>query len=320
MHDCDVDSDPRRNQQLARSLRGKHVIIAGAGRGIGRATAEFFAHTAISSLSLVALELNEVEETARLCIDINPAVVVRTAAFDVADFPAVQQFVGRTAHEFGHVDVVFMNAGRPPQFLPVHESEPTIWWDTVEISLRGSFNFARAAVPLMRQSSNGGTLIFTSSAGAHVTAGMGSYTIGKLGVSRLAEILHHENKDAGIRAFSLHPGVVHTRFYSDFVEAVEGKIRGDGSSYVSKDVPGDEKSAKTAVSFLKDIPSDTPQMPAGMVVVLASGRLDFLSGRYVDSSKSVAEYLVDKDRILKEDAYRVKLLVGRDELLPEWKD
>ncbi|EXA28442.1 hypothetical protein FOVG_19953 [Fusarium oxysporum f. sp. pisi HDV247] len=318
-HDCEFDSDPRQNKELASLLRDKHVIIAGAGRGIGRATAELFAYTAISSLSIFALELTEVNETARLCSAINPALTVRTAALDVTDFSAVQQFVDRTAHELGRIDVVFMNAGRPPQFLPVHESEPTIWWDTVAISLQGSFNLARAALPLMRQSSNGGTLIFTSSAGAHVTEGMGSYTIGKLGVSRLAEILHHENKHAGIRTFSLHPGVIRTRFYTDFADAAEGKT-GGGSSYVLRDVPGEEESAKAMVSFFKDIPFDTPQMPAGMVVVLASGRLDFLSGRYVDSSKTVAEYIADKDRILDEDANRVKLLVGKDEFLPEWKD
>ncbi|KAJ6076996.1 hypothetical protein N7499_008977 [Penicillium canescens] len=319
-HDCEYESDPRQNKDLANSLIGKNVIIAGAGRGIGRATAEFFARTAASSVSLIALELPEVEETARVCKVINPTLIVRTAAFNVTDFAAVQAFVDGTADDLGGIDVVFMNAGRPPQFLPIHESEPNIWWDTVAVSLQGSFNFARAVVPLMRQSTKGGTLIFTSSAAAHVTAGMGAYTIGKLGTSRLAEILHHENKDAGIKTFSIHPGVVRTRFYTDFAEAVEGNIKDDGSSYVSSRVPGDVKSAKAAVSFLKDVPADTPQMPAGMVLVLASGRLDFMSGRYVDSSKKVEAYLADRERILKEDAYRVKIVIGTDEYLPTWMD
>lgn len=319
-HDCDYDSNPRENKELAGSLRGKHIIIAGAGRGIGRATAEFFAHTAASSLGLMALELDEVEETARLCKAINPTLAVRTAAFDVTDFPAVQTFVDETAQEFGGIDVVFMNAGRPPQFLPLHESDPKVWWDTLAVSLQGSFNFARAAVPLMRQSSSGGTLIFTSSSGAYMTAGMSSYTTAKLGVSRLAEVLHHENRDAGIKTFSIHPGVIKTRFYSDFADAAEGKNKGDGKSYVTTDLPGEKKSAETAVSLLKDIPSDTPQMPAGMVVVLASGKLDFLSGRFVDSTKRVDEYLADRDRIWKEDAYRFKLVIGSDHSLPEWKE
>ncbi|EEU34736.1 uncharacterized protein NECHADRAFT_88886 [Fusarium vanettenii 77-13-4] len=134
-HDCEFDSDPRQNKELANSLRDKHVIIAGAGRGIGRATAELFAYIAISSLSIFALELTEVNEIGRLCSAINLALAVRIAALDITDFSAVQQFVDRIAYEFGRIDVVFMNAGRPPQFLPVHESEPTIWWDTVAISL-----------------------------------------------------------------------------------------------------------------------------------------------------------------------------------------
>ncbi|CAH0024378.1 unnamed protein product [Clonostachys rhizophaga] len=311
-HDCEYDSDPRQNKELARSLKGKHVLIAGAGRGIGRATAEFFAHTDISSLNLVALEIVEVEETARLARIINPSITVKSAAFDVRDFDAVHAFVEGIVHEFGRIDVVFMNAGRPPQWLPLHESEPTIWWDTVTVSLQGSFNFARAAIPFMREASEGGRLIFTSSLGAHLTEGAGSYTIGKLGTTRLAEILHHENKDVGIKTFSIHPGVINTRFYSDFAHAVEGKLASDGSSYVSDKVPGDIKSAKNVVDFFKDKSFDTPQMPAGMVVVLASGRLDFLSGR-------VARYLANKEQILREDIYRVKL-IGINQFLPEWKD
>lgn len=316
-HDCEYASDPRQNKDLAASLQGKHIVIAGAGRGIGRATAEFFAHTAAKSLSLVALELAEVEETAKLCAQINPSLALKTAAFDVTEYAKVEQFIHDVAKELGRIDVVFMNAGRPPQWLPVHESDPSIWWDTVSISLRGSFNFSRAAVPIMRQQ-KGGTLIFTSSAGAHVTSGMGSYGIGKLGTSRLAEILHHENKDHGIKTFSIHPGVIKTRFYTDFEEATQGKIK-DGS-YVSKTLPGEDKSARTAIDFFKDIPFDTVQMPAGMVIVLASGQLDFMSGRYVDCSRRVEGYIADKENIQKGDLARIKLIVQPDKFLPGWSD
>lgn len=60
--DCQYTSDPRQNKTLSALLKGRHVLIAGAGRGIGRATAEFFANTETTALSLMALELAEVEE------------------------------------------------------------------------------------------------------------------------------------------------------------------------------------------------------------------------------------------------------------------
>jgi NAD(P)-dependent dehydrogenase (short-subunit alcohol dehydrogenase family) len=309
LHDCQPATDPRSNKELAGALKGKNIVIAGAGRGIGRATAEFFAHTAAKSLSLMALELEEVDETARICKEINPNLLTKTAAFDVKDYSKTETFINEVDKEFGSVDVVFANAGRPPQWLSTVESDAGVWWDTLAVSLQGGFNFARAALPIMRRE-KGGRIVFTSSAGAHVSNGMGSYALGKLGLVRLAEILHHENKDANIKTFAIHPGAIQTRFFHDFKDAAEGNIK-DGS-YVSKTIPGEEKSANTAVGFFKEVTWDTPQMPAGYVVLLSSGKMDFLSGRYVDCSRKVEAYQEEEQKINKNDLHRVKLVVDSD--------
>lgn len=316
-HDCQFASDPRVNKELASSFRGKHIVIAGAGRGIGRATAEFFAYTAASSLHIVALEKSEVEETAASCRAINSDLVVKTASFDVMDYDATQHFIDQIAKVHGSVDVVFMNAGRPPQFLPIHESDAKLWWETVAVSVQGSFNFSRAALPHMRRKGSG-RIIFTSSAGAHVTSDMASYTIGKLGCTRLAEIVHHENKDCGIRAFSIHPGVINTRFIGDFKDAAEGRHHAGG--YVSNNIANEDKSVENALKFFKDIPFDSPRMPAGMVVALASEQLDFLSGRYVDCSRAVTSYIEQAESIKENDLLRTKLVADKDWFLPPWRD
>jgi len=277
----------------------------------------FFAHTAAKSLSLMALELSEVDETARICKEINPNLLTKTAAFDVRDYEKVQQFIDEVDREFGGVDVLFMNAGRPPQWLGTHESDPQVWWDTVAISLQGSFNFSRAVIPIMRRE-KGGRIIFTASAAAHVSGGMSSYALGKLGMVRLCEILHNENKAYGIKTFAIHPGAIPTRFFTDFRDAAEGHIK-DGS-YVSQTLPGEKQSADTATYFFKDIQWDTPQMPAGLVTVLASGQMDFMSGRYVDASRKIDEYIADKDKITAQDLHRVRLIVDSDWFIPHVDD
>ena len=208
LHDCEYAADPRLNKDSAASLMGKNIVIAGAGRGIGRATAEFLAHTQAKSLSLMAMELEEVDETARGCQSINPQILTKTAGFDVRDYGKVQLFVDEIHRDFGGTDVLFMNAGRPPQWLPTHESDPQVWWDTVAVSIQGAFNFSRAVIPSMRRENKGGRIIFTASAGAHANQGIGSYILGKLGMVRLCEILHNENKDCDIKAFAIHPGAV----------------------------------------------------------------------------------------------------------------
>lgn len=163
------------------------------------------------------------EETAQLCKKINPNLKIKTAGFNVMDYTLVEKFVRETIQEHGQIDVLFVNAGRPPQWLATHESDPGIWWETLAVSLQGAFNFARATLPSMREQ-GGGRIIFTSSNGAHASQGMGGYIVGKLGQVRLAEILHNENKDCGVKAFAYHPGTIQTRFFHDFKDAAKGKI------------------------------------------------------------------------------------------------
>ncbi|CAK7212891.1 hypothetical protein SCUCBS95973_001614 [Sporothrix curviconia] len=316
LHDCYDGTDPRVNKELAAGLEGKNVIVAGAGRGIGRACAEFFSHTPIKSLSLVALEQDEVDATAALCRGIRAGLATKARALDVKDPAAVRAFVEEVARDFGGVDVVLMNAGRPPQWLPTSEGDPDIWWDTVGVSLRGAYNFSRFALPVMQRQAGGGRIIFTASAGAHANRGMGSYITGKLGVVRLAEIIHAENHGINnIKAFAIHPGNIPTRFYHDFKDKVEG--RRQPGSYISATAEGEDKSAQTAVGFLEQGTFDTPYMAAGMVTALAGGRLDFMSGRYVDCSLRVEDLAAQREAITRDDLFRVRLNAGGGKLIPK---
>lgn len=169
------------------------------------------------------------------------------------------------------------------------------------------------ALPVMQRQKSG-RIIFTSSAGAHANQFIGSYIVGKLGMVRLAEIIHAENVDANIKAFAIHPGAIATRFFHDFKNKADGKTA--DLKYISADAEGEEKSARTAVNFFENVTWDTPYLAGGMMTVLASGDLDFMSGRYVDSAVRVEDFVSKKDTILKDDLYRVRLNAGDGELLP----
>ncbi|KAL1891485.1 hypothetical protein Sste5346_007576 [Sporothrix stenoceras] len=267
-HDCYYETDPRQNHELASSLKGKNIVIAGAGRGIGRTCAEFLTHASARSLTLVALELNELEDTAEACRRINKDILIKVAAADVCDAGRAEDILAQVDRDFGGVDVLLMNAGRPPQWLPTAESDPAIWWSTVSVSLQGAFNYSRFALPTM-QRKKGGSIIFTSSVGAHSNFGMASYTIGKLGMDRLCEILHQENfKEHNIKVFAYNPGCVRTRFFTDFVDFLDDKpIEG---SYVVKGIPGERQSAATAKKTLSGATFDTPELAAGLVTALVA--------------------------------------------------
>ncbi|CAK7201921.1 hypothetical protein SEUCBS139899_004637 [Sporothrix eucalyptigena] len=304
-HDCSYETDPRQNPELAGSLKGKNVVIAGAGRGIGRACAEFLTHASARSLTLVALEQNELEDTAEACRRINDKLLLKIAVADVCDAARAEEILAEVDRDFDGVDVLLMNAGRPPQWLPTAESDPTIWWNTVAVSLQGAFNYSRFVLPIM-QRQKGGTIIFTSSVGAHANSGMASYTIGKLGMVRLCEILHQENfKEHNIKVFSYNPGCIRTRFFTDYVDFLDGKPV--GGSYLVKGVSGEQKSAETVKNFFTGVTFDTPQLAAGLVTALAAGKLDFMSGRFLDASRHINEYIAEKEATQKQDLHRVKL-------------
>jgi NAD(P)-dependent dehydrogenase (short-subunit alcohol dehydrogenase family) len=314
LHDCYFETDPRINTNLAKQLSGKNVVIAGAGRGIGRACAELLSNGRLGSLSITALEKDEIDETARICKCNDPDLRIKTGAFNVQDAPAVKQFLLEVDREFDGLDVVLMNAGRPPQWFPTAEGDPEIWWDTVGVSLRGAYNFSRYALPIM-QKKRDGRIIFTSSAGAHANQGISSYITAKLAMVRLAEIIHVENfKDHNIKAFAIHPSAIQTRFYHDFKDKAEGRTK--ARSYIVAGAEGEDKSAQAALKFLDQGTFDTPYMAAGMVSVLSTGQLDFLSGRYVDCSTKVEEYLEQHDSIIGEDLYRIRLNSGNGRLIP----
>ncbi|CAK7222053.1 hypothetical protein SBRCBS47491_004738 [Sporothrix bragantina] len=318
-HDCYYDIDPRQNPELASALTGLNAVVAGAGRGIGRACSQFLTYAGVRSLTLVALEADELEATAASCQSINSQLLVKTVACDVCDAASVEAVLAAVDTDFGGVDVLLMNAGRPPQWLPTAVSDPGIWWSTVAVSLQGAFHFSRYAIPAMQRHGRGGRIIFTSSAGAHSNHGMASYTIGKLGMVRLAEILHQENfKEHGIKTFSFNPGCVRTRFMTDFedflkaedgsgINSGSGGTKSNSTSYLVPGVPGEKQSAETVMRAFSNVTFDTPELAAGLVTVLAAGKLDFMSGRYIDASRNIAEYIAEKDKIQTDDLHRVKL-------------
>ena len=66
-HDCYFATDPRVNKELSTSLAAHTAVVVGAGRGIGRACSEFLARVSVRALALLALEQDEVDETAKIC-------------------------------------------------------------------------------------------------------------------------------------------------------------------------------------------------------------------------------------------------------------
>ena len=194
------------------SLHGRRALITGAGSGIGAAIAEAFAregaHVAVHARS---------EERARPIVDAIEAAGGRAfaAAADLRDRAAIAPMCQAAVERLGGLDILVNNAG---VFVrkPVAEMDLDSWDSMVETNLTASYLLTQAALPAIRTSGTGASVIFISSiaAGAH-SAGWGTYAMTKNGLNAFMHCLADELGGDGVRVNSISPGWVETKMAQD---------------------------------------------------------------------------------------------------------
>ena len=190
------------------SLEGRRALVTGAGSGIGAAIAEAFAregaHVAVHARSA---------ERARPVVDAIEAAGGRAfaAAGDLRDRAAIAPMCASAIEWLGGLDILVNNAG---VFVrkEVAAMDLASWDAMVETNLTAPYLATQAALPVLRASGAGASVIFVSSiaAGAH-SAGWGTYAMTKNGLNAFMHCLADELGTAGVRVNSICPGWVETR-------------------------------------------------------------------------------------------------------------
>jgi NAD(P)-dependent dehydrogenase (short-subunit alcohol dehydrogenase family) len=277
------DIDPQTT--LKGSASGKTIFLSGASRGIGRATAVAFAQAGAEAIYITARSEKDLEETRDRIEEANPETRCRYMVCDVTDPDQVRWAVEDCVAKFGGIDVVDTNAGYLEKWTKIGESDISSWWRSWEVNLKGTYLVARYAIPHLIESarkhsakgSTGGHLILISSVGAQLLMpGASDYQTSKHAINRLCEFINVDHGEDGIKCFAIHPGGVATKLGKNMPEELHQYL------------------------------TEEPELAAGFIVWLCSGKADWASGRYLDSTWDVGELLHMKDRILGDD-----LLVNR---------
>jgi NAD(P)-dependent dehydrogenase (short-subunit alcohol dehydrogenase family) len=185
-------------------MTGKVVLVTGASRGIGAATARAFADAG-AKVALVARSAAEIEAMAA---DIGDNAIALTC--DVADYEQVETVVAETEAAFGPLDVLIGNAGLLDPISHIADADPAAWGLTIDVNLKGVFNGMRAVMPGMIER-GAGTIITVSSGAAHgPVEGWSSYCSSKAGAFMMTRCADHEACDKGLRVLGLSPGTVAT--------------------------------------------------------------------------------------------------------------
>ncbi|WP_106419683.1 SDR family oxidoreductase [Salinicola tamaricis] len=192
------------------------MIVTGAGRGIGAATALMAAQKGYA----VAVNYRSDKASADKVVAEIEAAGGRAIAVqaDVVDETAIVAMFETVDRELGRVDVLVNNAGVVDQISRVDEMSFARVDRMMKINVVGPFVCAREAVKRMstRHGGNGGAIINVGSAASHL-GGAGEYVdyaASKGAIDTMTEGLAKEVAGEGIRVNTVRPGVIRTTIHA----------------------------------------------------------------------------------------------------------
>ncbi|NNU79207.1 SDR family NAD(P)-dependent oxidoreductase [Halovulum dunhuangense] len=203
-------------------ITGKSVIVTGASRGIGAATARAFARAG----ARVVLSARSAEAIDTIAGEIRKAGGVAVAqSADVAKWDDVAALVARARSEFGALDVLVNNAGVIEPIGPLAKSDPAAWGHAADINFKGTYHGLRAALPVMQRQGGGVIVNLSSGAATSPLEGWSHYCAAKAAAAMLTRCADRESP-ASIRVVGLSPGTVATE--------MQVRIRASGINPVSQ--------------------------------------------------------------------------------------
>ena len=274
------------------SLMGQVALVTGAGRGLGRVFAQTLAAAGLR-VAVTARSVEQLAETVSLIEAAGGCAIALPG--DVTDQAVVERVVERVRHQLRPIDLLVNNAGLWGPINPVWEVDPEQWWRTMEIHVRGSFLCARAVLPGMIARRRGRIINVASHAGVHRWPTVSAYAISKAALIKFTENLAAETKRHGVAVFVIHPGIA-TIGLTELAMAIDAPLEspaGRAAAWIRQEV-----AAGHAVP---------PERSAELVMWLASGCADALSGRYLSISDDLASLIKHAEEIQRHDLYTLRL-------------
>jgi 2-hydroxycyclohexanecarboxyl-CoA dehydrogenase len=203
-------------------LAGKVALITGGGGGIGAATAALFCAEG-ASVMLVDMDAAALARTADSIRKSSPDAGVQVIAADVADNDAAVQAVMQCMHAFGRLDVLVNNAAMR-NYAPLAQATPQEWQAVVGVNMIGNANYARAALPLLRQGGKGSIVNVSSCYAVTGRKGMGLYDATKAAMLAMTRTLAFEEVAHGVRVNAVCPGSTLTDFHVNKTTTAGGSV------------------------------------------------------------------------------------------------
>lgn len=178
-------------------MKGKVVLITGAGKGIGRRLAEELAARGaiVAANDISPINVEEVVAGIR-------AKGGRAVAYieDVAKKVGAQMILKSVEDEFGTIDVLINHAAVEPH-TPLLDMDEWDWHRTIDVNLTGAFLMSQSAGRVMRGKGSGVILNLVAGTGEREKEA-GAYFAGKAGLAELSRQLARELNPYGVRVLA----------------------------------------------------------------------------------------------------------------------
>lgn len=246
------------------------ALVTGGGRGVGASIAGALAHAGMRVAVLARTEA----EVAAVAESIDGLAVVA----DVTSEAEVRRATAHVEAELGPITLLVNNAGVGGRQLPIWECDVASWWRVFEVNVLGTFLTTRTVLPGMIKRRKGRIISVGSGAWYSPPKGVSplgaGYGASKAALGRFTELLAAETAPFGISAFTISPGYFDSEMTRQFPE---------------------------------DTAWTDPALVGHLARVLASGRADALSGRYLHAQFDDIEALIGQsDAIIAADSHVVR--------------
>ncbi len=268
-------------------LQGRVAIVTGAGRGLGRVIALALAQAG-TRVGVVARSEEQLAETVRRIRELGGKALAMAA--DVSDAGAVERMAHHVERTLGPVDLLVNNAGSMGPLGPTWEADAEDWWHSVEVNLRGPFLCSRVLLPGMIARRRGRIINISTSAATVAVAHMGAYVVAKTALIRFTENLAAELANSGLSVFAIDPGTVRTAMTEYVLESEAGK----------RWLPWFRKLFDRG----RDVPAEKA---AQLVMQLAAGRADALTGSLLSVSDDLAKLLGQVEEVKRAGLYTLRV-------------
>jgi 3-oxoacyl-[acyl-carrier protein] reductase len=260
-------------------FKDRVVIVTGAARGIGEATAWAFAKRGAIA---VIVDINGAGAK-KVVADIQAKGFNAIAyTVDVSDNNAVDKMVEDVFKKFGRIDVLVNNAYISGGYALITETSQETWDKVIAVNLTGYFNCAKAVAKKMIPKKSGKIVNISSGAGVNGSLSSGvQYPASKAGIIGLTKGLAGDLAPFGINVNCITPGLIRTWAPEEMAEQATGWTLEKVERYIEVEVPlkrvGEPEDIAETVVFLS---SNAASYIVGEVInVDGGGMLDSVAKR-----------------------------------------